>query len=173
METRPTSPPRLSAFLDRLIRRIGAAVAWLNAALVLVILVQVVLRYVFGKGMVSLEELQWHIYAVCIMIGVSYGVTVDAHIRLDVLYRNFSPRRKEWVEILGILFLLMPLLVILFLHGLDFVHSSYLLNERSDSPLGLPYRWLIKSVIPLSMALLGLAALSRLVRAVAALCNKD
>ncbi len=168
----PKAPPAVCVSLDRFVLRIGQTIAWLNVATVLVIVIQVILRYVFGKGMVSLEELQWHLYAVCVMFGISYGIVTDSHIRLDLAHRKFSPRGKEWVEFLGILFLLLPLVVVLFIHGLDFVQSSYHLNESSDSPLGLPYRWIIKSVIPVSMALVGVAAVSRMIRAAALLFKK-
>ncbi|MBD3667476.1 MAG: TRAP transporter small permease subunit, partial [Kangiella sp.] len=87
------------------------------------------------------------------------------HIRLDLLHRNFSPRKKEWVELLGHIFLVWPLIFVLFTHGLDFVETSYRVSERSDSPLGLPYRWAIKSVLPISMFLLAVASFSRVLRA--------
>lgn len=156
--------PAVCRWIDGLVESIGKVTAWLNVALVLVILVQVIMRYGFGKGMVPLEEMQWHLYAVLIMIGLSYDVAVDGHIRLDVLHRKFSPKTKEWVDVLGSLFLLLPMVVVLFIHGLDFVATSIRINESSDSPLGLPYRWIIKSFVPISMFLLGLAACSRVIR---------
>ena len=112
-----------------------------------------------------LEELQWHLYAVALMVGLSYGVTTDSHIRVDLLHQRFSPRLKAWVEIIGILFLLLPFIAILFHHSLDWLADSYRLNESSSNPTGLPYRWLIKAVIPVSLGLLFIAALARLLRA--------
>jgi TRAP-type mannitol/chloroaromatic compound transport system permease small subunit len=159
--------------IDGLVVGIGKAVAWLNVALVLVILIQVIMRYGFGQGMVRLEELQWHLYAVLIMIGLSYDVVVDGHIRLDVLHRRFSPKAKEWVDVLGTIFLLLPMVVVLFVHGLDFVATSIRINEASDSPLGLPYRWIIKSFVPISMFLLGLAAISRVIRGLSNIFRKS
>ena len=125
------------------------------------------MRYAFRVSVVALEELQWHLYGALIMLGLSYCVTVNRHIRLDLLHRDFSSRRKEIVEFLGIFFLLLPMAVIIFVHSVDFVASSYRVNETSDSPLGLPYRWLFKAVIPLTMFLLGISAISRLIRAAA------
>lgn len=159
--------PTICGRMDSFIIGLGKSVCWLNVVLAAVILVQVTMRYAFRVSFVALEELQWHLYGALIMLGLSYCVTVDRHIRLDLLHRNFSTRRKEIVESLGILFLLLPLVVIIFIHGLDFVASSYRVNETSHSPLGLPYRWLFKAVIPLTMFLLGISALSRLIRAAA------
>ena len=157
--------PTVCRVIDTSITTIGRALAWLNVVLVVVILVQVVMRYVFGIGLVYLEELQWHLFAVLIMFGIVYGVPTNSHIRLDVLHRNFSRKTQELIEFLGILILLLPMAYVLFYHGLDFVESSYRVGERSDSPLGLPYRWIIKSVVPVSMGLLGLAGISRMLKA--------
>jgi TRAP-type mannitol/chloroaromatic compound transport system permease small subunit len=167
MDPKKDEPPSICKRIEAFITSMGKAVCWLNVVLAGVIIVQVTLRYVFRINFVALEEFQWYLYGVLIMLGLSFGVTTDRHIRLDLLHRNFSGRRKEMVEALGILFLLLPMAMIVFIHGLDFTASSYRVNEASDSPLGLPYRWLFKAVIPLSMFLLSASALSRLIRATA------
>lgn len=151
--------------LDTLIRRVGHLAAWLNFLLIGVILLQVTLRYGFNRGLVPLEELQWHLYAVAVMAGLSYGVTTDSHIRVDILHHRFSKRTRGWVEIFGILFLLLPFTAMVFHHSLDWLADSFRLSESSANPTGLPYRWLIKSVIPCSFGLLFIAALARLMRA--------
>jgi TRAP-type mannitol/chloroaromatic compound transport system permease small subunit len=159
--------PRLSRVLDRLIASVGEAAAWLNVALIAVIITQVILRYVFSSGLVKLEELQWHLYAVCIMIGLSYCATRDTHIRLDLLYHRFSQRNKEIIDLLGTVFLLMPMVIIVLMHSWPFVTESFRLMEASDSVVGLPYRWIVKSFLLIGFGLLGLAGVSRLIRAVA------
>jgi TRAP-type mannitol/chloroaromatic compound transport system permease small subunit len=169
----PDGTPRICVALDAFIQSVGHMISWLNVVLIVVILVQVILRYGFGKGMVAIEELQWHLYAILILIGLSYGLVMDVHIRMDVFRRNFSRKTQEWVELLGILFLLLPMIIVLFFHGIDFVETSWHVGERSDSPLGLPYRWAIKSMIPLSMFLLVIAALSRMIRALAVIFGRS
>ena len=167
MKSQHTDTPAFCERIDGCIRWLGRTVAWLNAVLIAVIIIQVVLRYAFGRGMVVLEEIQWHLYAVGFMVGMSYTLTLDANIRLDILHSRFSRRTKAKVEIWGTLFLLMPFIVIFFLHSLDFVANSWRVGEHSDAPMGLPYRWAIKAVIPVSFALLFLAAISRMVHAFA------
>jgi len=156
----------LSKVLDRFIAGVGETAAWLNVVLVVVIITQVVLRYVFSKGLVRLEELQWHLYAVGIMIGLSYCATGDTHIRLDLLHHRFSRRRKEVVDLLGTVFLLMPMVIIILMHSWPFVAESFRIKEASDSVVGLPYRWVVKSFLLIGFGLLGLAGVSRLIRAV-------
>ena len=155
---------RLCNAADNFIKHIGHIVMWGNGILILVIILQVVLRYGFGKGLVIFEELQWHLYGLGIMIGASYALVTDSHIRVDIIQAGMTPKWKNRWELFGILFLLLPFAFVIFDQSLDFFHESYRVNERSDAPLGLPFRWIIKGVIPLSFALLILAAISRTVR---------
>lgn len=161
-DTLPSVP--LADKIDSFIQRIGMSVAWCYVLLVLVIILQVVLRKGLHSGLIVLEELQWHLYAVGVMFGLSFAQVNNSHIRVDLFYTHFRTRTKRIIEILGTIFLVMPFIVIIFLHGIDFFHESYRINESSSSPSGLPYRWIIKGVIPVTFALLGLAVLSRLYR---------
>lgn len=156
--------PALCRFLDQLLLRVGRAAAWLSALLIAVIIFQVSLRYLFNISYVVLEELQWHLYAVIILLGMTYAFVTDSHIRLDLLHINFSKKKKEWVEVIGILFFLMPMIFVFFYHSLDFVAESWMVSERSEAPMGLSCRWAIKSMIPISFSMLFLAALSRLIK---------
>ena len=154
-------------------RDVCAVFAALNVVLVAAIVLQVALRRGFGGGFVVLEELQWHLYAVAVMLGVVYSQTTDSHVRVDALSRRFTRRTRRIVEICGTAFLFIPFCVVVFLHGLDFVYDSWRVNERSDSPVGLPARWLIKSVIPLTFGMLILVFLARILREIAALCGAE
>lgn len=163
------SPKHLEKFylaLQVFIRRIGVIFSVFYPVLILIIVLQVVLRYFFKSGLVVLEELQWHLYAVCIMIGISYTLTHDGHIRLDLFYEKFTPTRKNLVDFLGILFLLLPMAAVLFWHSLGFVTDSWRVAERSVAPMGLPYRWIIKSFIPISALLIMVAAVSRMLQCI-------
>ena len=151
-------------FLDNLIRQIGHVVCMVNALLIVAIIGNVALRYGFSNGQVWLEELQWHFYAIGVMMGLSYAQINDSHIRVDILHARFSDRTKRIVEIIGILLFILPFVWVVFYHSLDFVADAWRTDERSAAPLGLPFRWAIKAVIPLSFGLLGLAIFSRLYR---------
>jgi TRAP-type mannitol/chloroaromatic compound transport system permease small subunit len=150
--------------LNGFVRRIAETTAWFNVALIAVIVVQVVMRYGFSKGLVPLEELMWHLYAVAFMFGMAYSVTNDSHIRVDIVHMALPRRAQHVFEILGILFLLMPFLWILFDHSLGWVIEAYRVNESSQNPTGLPYRWLIKGVVPATMVLIFVAAVARLIQ---------
>ncbi len=150
--------------LDKIVMGIGHTFMWANGILIFVIILQVILRYGFGHGLVVLEELQWHLYALGIMFGASYAMTLDSHIRVDIIHSRLSEKwRKRW-DLFGIIFLLLPFVIIIFHQSLDFVYESWRVSERSDAPMGLPFRWLIKGVIPASFGLLIIAVISRAIR---------
>ena len=158
--------------LDHFILVIGRWLSWANGLLVLVIVLQVLLRYGFGRGLVMLEELQWHLYALAFMFGLSYALITDAHVRVDLLHDRFPPKVRHWIDVLGTLLLLFPFIYAVMVHSYDFFIDSWVHNERSAAPLGLPFRWAIKAVIPLSFGMLGLAALSRMIRSLKAIFVK-
>ncbi len=162
-----------AGFVERQIFLIGRAFAALNVLLVGVILLQVALRhFVSGGHQVVLGELEWHLYAAAVMVGLSYAQVADAHIRVDAFARKYSAAAKNYIEIFGILFLAFPFVAVVFLQGLDYVADSWRVRETSDSPVGLPARWFIKSVIPASFALLFFALAARLMREIAALLSR-
>ncbi|MFO7739907.1 MAG: TRAP transporter small permease subunit [Desulfatiglandaceae bacterium] len=152
--------------VDSFILRIGRFLSWANGLLIFVIVLQVFLRYGLGRGLVALEELEWHLYSLAFMFGISYALVTNAHVRVDLISSFLSESTREWIEILGIVFLLMPFIAVVILYGLEFWQASWIHSERSLAPMGLPYRWIIKAVIPLSFALFGLAALARLIKAI-------
>lgn len=166
MDTSDLSPPAVCRFLDGFLIGIGKGAAWLSAVLIAVIIIQVSLRYLFGISFVALEEIQWHLYAVIILLGMNYALVTDSHIRLDLLHLNFSRQKKEWVEVVGIILFVLPMIWVFFYHSLNFVAESWMVSERSDAPGGLSCRWAIKSMIPASFFLLFLAALSRICKGI-------
>jgi TRAP-type mannitol/chloroaromatic compound transport system permease small subunit len=168
-----TTRKSVSDALDNFILRIGHFLSWANGILIFVIVLQVILRYGFGHGLVILEELEWHLYSVAFMFGLSYAIVTNAHVRVDLLYNKFFKRTREWIEICGTVFLLMPFIVVVIIYGLEFFNLSWIHNERSLAPMGLPWRWIIKGLIPLSFAMFGLAAISRVIKAIIVLRRKE
>ena len=151
-----------SRALDPWLERIGRCASWLWLLLLIVIVANVVLRYAFDHGRIEFEEIQWHLYATGFLFGLSYALKDDVHIRVDLLHERFGPTLRAWIELYGILLLLLPFIAIVLIFSVSFVAVSYQLGEVSSSPGGLPYRWAIKAVLPLGFTLLLLAALSRL-----------
>ena len=164
MESATVPENKFSAAVENVITKIGNWSSALNVFLIGAIIIQVVLRYVFGLGLVQLEELQWHLYAVNVIFGLAYCQAADSHIRLDLIHDKLSQRTKEKIEIIGIIFLLMPLIYVIFMHSIDFLWEAIRTNERSDSPVGLCCRWIPKGLIPIAMVMLFASATARVVK---------
>ena len=155
---------RFSRTLDRFIVRAGEIAKWLWPLLMAVIVLQVTLRYGFGRGSVMLEEIQWHIYSIGFMIGISYCIEVDRHVRVDALAEHWSLRRRAWIELIGLTLFLLPFALLVAYQSAPFVATSWRLAEVSVAPGGLPYRWAIKSFLVIGFALIAIVAFSRITR---------
>ena len=164
---------RLPDRIDDFLQNIGKIFMWSNVILIVLILGAVFMRYVLKFRTIEIGELQWHFYMVGFMVGLSYAVTTDTHMGMDLVYEKLSKKKQLWMDTLGIIILLLPFACLVFYQSLEFVHDAWIINERSNNDMGLPYRWLIKSVIPVSFGLLILAAVSRLLRNIIALFGKD
>jgi len=155
---------RLSALIGRGFGVLSGIVSWVWLVLIVVIVVNVVMRYAFGEGRIEFEELQWHLYAVGFLLGLATCMSSDNHVRVDVLHERLNLRSQAWVELYGLLLLFLPFVLMVLIFSFPFVQYSWSIAEVSDAPAGLPFRWLIKSVLPLSMILLLFAGLRRLLR---------
>ena len=159
----------VSRGIDRLLAFTGEIASVLWVALVAVIVVQVVARYAFGQGSVTMEELQWHLYSIGFMLGLGFTEMRERNVRIDVLAERFSPRTRLRIELVGLLVLFLSFCTIVIWYSIPYVASSFRLNETSAAPGGLPYRWFLKSFLVTGFGLLALAGLSRLTRVWAAL----
>lgn len=153
-----------SRLVDPILVRIGNAASWIWVALLAVIVCNVLLRYAFAQGRIEFEEIQWHLYSTGFMLGLSYALQADAHVRVDVLHERLAPVTRAWIDLYGLILCVLPFVALMLIYGTPFVADSYVTGEVSSSPGGLPYRWAIKSVLLVGFGLLGVAALSRLTR---------
>ncbi|KGD63302.1 TRAP-type transport system small permease [Alcanivorax nanhaiticus] len=154
---------RCQRWLTGFTTRIGQASAWLALLLVLGMVLVVALRYGFGIGNIALQESLTYLHGSLFMLAIAYTLAEDEHVRVDVLYQRFSPRTRAWVNLLGTLFLLLPLCAALFWLSLDYVLSSWREQEGSANG-GLPFVYLLKSLLLILPALLSVQALSETLR---------
>lgn len=162
---------RALAMIDVLCDRLGRAVAWLALLMVLLMCTVVVLRYAFGIGWIWMQESITWLHATAFMLAAAWTLQRDEHVRVDILYRGMSDRRQALVRIIGTLLFLAPVCMFLFVQSLDYVHDSWRFREQSRESGGLPYPFtpLLKSVIPLTAALLLLQGLALALRDLASL----
>jgi TRAP-type mannitol/chloroaromatic compound transport system permease small subunit len=157
--------------LDRFSSQLGKASAWLTLFMVLVTFVVVVLRYVFDVGLIWLQESVVWMHGFVFMVGAAYTLQQEEHVRVDIFYREMSPKRKAWVDLIGVAVFLLPLCALLGWKAFDYVAMSWQLQEASRESGGLPYPLipLLKSILvvmPVMVGLQGIALLSRSVRTI-------
>lgn len=155
---------RLSAVTRRFFAQVSRTVSWVWIALIAVIVLNVTMRYLFGEGRIEFEEIQWHLYAIGFLVGIATCMDSDDHVRVDVFHERMSLRTQAWVELYGLLLLFFPFVISVLSFSLPFVSYSFAIAEVSDAPGGLPFRWVIKSFLSLSMLLLIVGGISRLSR---------
>jgi TRAP-type mannitol/chloroaromatic compound transport system permease small subunit len=148
------------ARMDRWSDAIGRAISWLTLAMVLVTFAVVILRYVFSIGWVWLQESYVWMHAVVFMVGAGYTLLEDAHVRVDIFYRPAGVRYKALVNLLGGIFLLLPMLFLVAFVAWGYVADSWLRLEESREAGGLPGLFLLKSVILAFCLLLGAQGLA-------------
>lgn len=151
---------RLAAVLDRLICMLGRAVSWLCLTMVLVAGVVVALRYFFGVGWIWLQETVTWMHAAVFLLAAGYTLSLDEHVRVDVIYRQMSERRQATVDTLGVLFLLLPTCGWMLWSSWDYVIASWKVHESSQETGGLYGLYLLKTLIvltPLLLAVEGVA----------------
>jgi TRAP-type mannitol/chloroaromatic compound transport system permease small subunit len=157
--------------VDGLSEKIGYCVAWLTTLLVITVFYDVIMRYVFNNGSIAVQELQWHIFSVIFLIGASYTLKQDGHVRVDILYTNFSKKTKAWVDLLGTFVFLIPFSIIVIISSKMFIMGSWSVSEISPDPGGLPYRYLLKAMIPTGFVLLIFQGLSEAFKNILTILN--
>lgn len=151
----------LATRIETFIGIVGRISSWSLAFLLLAISSQVILRYVFGQTFTLLEDSLWYLFAFTLVLGLSYTMIDDGHVRVDFLYQRYSPRLRRWVDLVGIVFFLMPLYAFLAWHGWEYAAKSFAINESSPNPEGMPWLWLVKFMLPFSCILLLFEALAK------------
>ncbi len=154
----------LISLLEAIAEWSGRAVAWLTLGMVLVTFLVVLLRYAFDLGWIAMQESVTYMHAVVFMLGAAYTLKHDGHVRVDIFYRAFSPRTRAWVDLFGVLVLLLPTCGFILWIGWDYVASSWSVSEGSREAGGLPGVFLLKGLILLMPALLLLQGIASVLR---------
>jgi len=145
--------------IDKSIKYLGCFMACILALLVLLVVYDATARYLFSTGSIALQELEWHLFDVIILFGIAYTLKENAHVRVDIFYASYSKKTKAMLNVISSLFFILPFSALIIYLGVDFVALSFAQNEASSNPGGLEYRFLVKSLLPLSFVFLALVAL--------------
>lgn len=145
--------------IDKSIRYISYLTAFILLSLVLLVIYDATARYLFSEGSTALQELEWHLFDIVILLSIAYTLKHNAHVRVDIFYEKFSEKSKSLVNMIAVLVFILPLSFLIIYIGIGFVEMSFVQNEASSDPGGLTNRWLVKSLMPLSFVLVALQAM--------------
>jgi len=146
--------------IDNLTDFFGKVSSYLVLILSILVVYDALSRYLFHSGSVALQELEWHIFDVIFLVGLSWALKSDEHVRVDIFYSKFSPKTKAFTNLISMIFLIIPFSIMIVYTSSNFIYLSYLQDEISSDPGGLKYRYVIKGFIAFGFVLLALQALS-------------
>lgn len=162
---------KLARRIDKFTEFTGQSIAWLNVAMVVLTCLVVLMRYAFNHGSIVLQESAMYLHASVFLIASAYTLKHDEHVRVDIFYQGFSTKTKALVNLIGTLFLLIPVILFIGWSSWPYIESSWRVLERSPEAAGLPLVFLLKSLILVMVAALLIQAFAEILRCIAELAG--
>ena len=164
---------RLVPPIEALVRAIGRLSIVLILAMAAIQFSTVILRYVFGLNFIAVQESVTYLHGAVFLLAGGYALLTDDHVRVDIFYRDASPRTKALVDITGTYLFLFPFCFVGLWAAAPYVANSWAVREGSVEQSGIRGVYLLKSMIPIYLTLLSLAGLALSARAASVLSRKD
>lgn len=160
-----TESLKITYYLDRISKYSGFLAAILVVVLSLLVAYDAMMRYLFSAGSIALQEVEWHLFDIIFLLGLTYALKHDKHVRVDIFFDRYAESTKSVLQILSMLLLVLPFSLLFMYDAYDMAYQSYIQHEVSSDPGGLTHRWLIKGLLVAAFALLILQALSEIIKA--------
>ena len=164
---------KISSLIDLINRKLGEWVSYFTFLMAAITFVIVVLRYGFNLGWIAMQESVTYLHAAVFLVGCAYTLQHDGHVRVDVFYRRFSQKRKSITNLLGSLFLLLPVMVFITVVSWHYVIESWETLEGSMESGGLPFLYILKSFILLFSFTMLMQGMSEVIKQVLILLDVD
>jgi len=159
------APLVIAERIESIIDLFGKVASWLTLSIVLLIVINVILRYSMSLGSVWAQELEWHLLAAMILFGISFSLLRGDNVRVDLFYANYTPQKKYIVDLVSAI--LTIIIAVFFVKlSINYVGQSFSIGEKSPDPGGIPMRWLVKSLIPIGFSLLALQGFAEMLRVI-------
>ena len=159
---------KLSQAIDWLNDRLGMVANWMVLAACLISAANAMSRYAFDLSSNAWLEIQWYLFAAIVMLGASYTLRVNEHVRVDIVYTHLSERGKEWLDLVGTAVFLVPSMLVIAWESLPFFLTSWQIQEMSGNAGGL-LRWPVKILVPVGFTLVALQGISEIIKRIASL----
>jgi TRAP-type mannitol/chloroaromatic compound transport system permease small subunit len=156
----------LSRLIDKFSEFIGRWLAWLVLAAVLISAANAIIRKAFNTSSNAYLEIQWYLFAAVFMLAAGYTMLRQEHVRIDVVSGRFSKRTQIWIDIIGLTVFVFPFIYYIIVLAMPLVINAYVTNEMSSNAGGL-IRWPVFAMLPLGLLLLGIQAVSELIKRIA------
>ncbi|MFQ5520446.1 MAG: TRAP transporter small permease subunit [Candidatus Methylomirabilia bacterium] len=150
--------------IDVISDQAGRGISWLTLILVLGTAYDVIMRYLFNITYVFMQEIEWYLFSLIFLLAAGYGLRHDSHVRVDIFYARISPRGRAWVNVGGAVLFLFPTCYLIVFASLPYVGNSWADLEGSPDPGGIPFRYLLKTAIPLGFSLLAFQGIAHLLK---------
>ena len=157
---------QLSKLIDRISEFVGRWVAWLVLFAVLISTANAISRKAFNMSSNAFLEIQWYLFAAVFLLASGYTLLRQEHVKIDVISGRFSKRTQVWIDIVGLVCFLLPFVVVIIKLAMPLVINAYVTHEMSSNAGGL-IRWPVFAMLPLGLVLLGLQAISELIKRIA------
>lgn len=164
---------KIANLFDKINEYVGKGVSYFTGALVLLICADVFARYIFGTTVIWIVELEIYFFALIFLLGAGYAFQHDKHVRVDVFYSKAKPKRKAWINLIGGILFLIPWCVVVLQVAFRYAQNSFLINESSPQPGGLPALYLLKSAIFVGFTFLLLQAIASIIRSLIIIMDKE
>ena len=159
------APLVIAERIESIVDLFGKVASWLTLSIVLLIVINVILRYSMSLGSVWAQELEWHLLAAMILFGISFSLLRGDNVRVDLFYANYTPQKKYIVDLVSAI--LTIIIAVFFVKlSINYVGQSFSIGEKSPDPGGIPMRWLVKSLIPIGFSLLVLQGFAEMLRVI-------
>ena len=166
---------KIISIIDTFTEYTGKFISIFVIILVLLVGYDVSMRYLFNSGSIAIQELEWHLFSIILLLGSAYTLKHDEHVRLDIFYSSklINDKVRIWFDVLGTLLILLPFCLLIIVSAWPFVTQAYIHNEISPDPGGLPARWLIKAAIPLGFFFLLIQGIAEVLKKLLIALDKD
>jgi len=157
---------KLEELINAFSKSLGVIAAVLFILLLFNVFFDVIMRYVFNDVSIGMQELEWHLFAAVFLLGIPYAIQAEGHVRVDVIYERLGVRKRAIIDLVCTLILLLPFCLLVGWYGVGFAMEAYELGETSGDPGGLPYRWIIKAIIPFSFFAMAVSGVGMILKAI-------
>ncbi len=155
---------KLEKGFDKFADIIGYFTSIVIVLMILNVFYDVVMRYFFNTGSIAMQEMEWHLFSVVILLGISFTLKEDGHVRVDLIYDRLSDRKKAMINMIGVVLFILPVAILIGYNSIDYVMEAFNSGEQSGDPGGLTNRWIVKSLIPTSFFLLIITSIGFFIR---------